>query len=101
VKGKIVTTKREYQKMMNQRKRTHGEFKRMSEVSQGLKQYLSENKDLTPSQCEALEMILQKIARILCGNPNFKDHWDDIIGYASRISEQFTPLASGETDSID
>jgi len=30
----------------------------------------------------ALEMISLKLARIICGDPNFADHWDDIAGYA-------------------
>ena len=30
-------------------------------------------------------MILHKIARIGCGNPEFIDHWQDIIGYAQLI----------------
>ena len=27
-------------------------------------------------------MILLKIARIICGDPTYADHWDDIAGYA-------------------
>lgn len=27
-------------------------------------------------------MILAKIARIVSGDPNHADHWDDIAGYA-------------------
>jgi hypothetical protein len=37
---------------------------------------------LSDGQAEALEMIAGKIARILSGNPDFADHWDDVIGYA-------------------
>jgi len=41
---------------------------------------------------EALEMILHKIARILNGNPNYADSWQDIAGYAQlivkRLNEQ-------------
>ena len=28
-------------------------------------------------------MILHKIGRILAGDPNHKDHWVDIAGYAN------------------
>lgn len=31
---------------------------------------------------EALKMILRKIARILSGDPDYRDSWDDIAGYA-------------------
>jgi hypothetical protein len=37
---------------------------------------------------EALEMIAMKIARILSGNPNFADHWEDIEGYARLVSNE-------------
>jgi len=30
-----------------------------------------------------LTLILLKIARALHGNPNLRDHWDDIAGYAT------------------
>ena len=37
---------------------------------------------LSDEQAESLEMIALKIARILSGNPDYSDHWDDVIGYA-------------------
>jgi len=37
---------------------------------------------LSDEQAEALEMIAVKIARILSGDPEYPDHWDDVIGYA-------------------
>ena len=33
-------------------------------------------------QMEALELIQVKISRIINGDPNWADHWNDIIGYA-------------------
>ena len=45
---------------------------------------------LSDAQAESLEMIAVKIARILSGDPDFADHWDDVIGYAK--------LARPETD---
>ena len=44
--------------------------------------------DLTDVQKEALDMIAHKIARILAGNQDNKDHWDDIAGYASLVSKE-------------
>ena len=71
------------------RQATHGEFEFFSSVSQNLKGILrSAEPDLTDAQVEALEMICHKMARILTGNPNHKDHWEDIAGYAARISEK-------------
>jgi hypothetical protein len=34
---------------------------------------------------EALDMILHKISRICTGDPTFKDHWVDIVGYATLV----------------
>jgi hypothetical protein len=42
-------------------------------------------KRLSVGQREALEMIAHKIARILSGDPNHKDHWEDIAGYAELV----------------
>jgi hypothetical protein len=33
-------------------------------------------------------MIAMKIARILSGNANFADHWEDIEGYARLVSNE-------------
>ena len=44
--------------------------------------------DLSDVQKEALDMIAHKIARILAGNQDNKDHWDDIAGYASLVSRE-------------
>ena len=35
-------------------------------------------------------MIALKLSRILSGQSNFKDHWDDIAGYAKLGSEACT-----------
>ena len=44
--------------------------------------------DLSDVQKEALDMIAHKIARILAGNQDNKDHWDDVAGYASLVSRE-------------
>ena len=36
-------------------------------------------------------MIACKIARILSGDPNWRDHWDDIAGYATLVAERLGP----------
>ena len=37
---------------------------------------------------ESAHMILQKLARAFNGNPNKKDTWDDIAGYAMLVSKE-------------
>ena len=38
-------------------------------------------------QVEGTDMILHKFARLISGNPNNVDSWNDIAGYASKIAD--------------
>ena len=70
------------------RGKVHGDFGDNAVYAQDLKKILHEShnwRGLTPIQTEALEMIVHKIARILSGDPNHKDHWADIQGYARLV----------------
>lgn len=80
----------EIQEIINQRQKTHGEFSEIAETTQTIKQIIQNrnHRNLSDSQLESLEMIAHKIGRILAGDPNTKDHWDDIAGYAKLISNQ-------------
>ncbi len=69
------------------RVKTHGPFDMYADCAQALKKAFKSHKHvnikLTDVQQEALDMIFGKIARIATGDPNCKDHWHDIAGYAS------------------
>lgn len=70
---------------------THGDFTCNGEIMQRLKLDMRNHpgwEKLAPFQREALEMIQHKVGRILCGNPNFADHWHDIAGYAKLAEER-------------
>ena len=43
---------------------------------------------LQPDHRESLDLIATKIARICCGDPDHKDSWDDIAGYATLVSKR-------------
>ena len=73
---------------MIDRTKTHGKFYDNALISQGIKLVMRSHfgwNKLNSEQREALEYIAGKISRIICGDPSFRDHWDDIIGYAGRI----------------
>lgn len=73
---------------LSTRSTTHGDFTENSYVMQALKAYLRDHpgwEKLTNYQRESLDMICHKIGRILCGDPNFSDHWHDIAGYATLV----------------
>lgn len=78
------------QKTLKERQKTHGNFQTHAQISQELKAVLWKHdfQELEHDQVEALEMICHKIARILNGNPNHKDHWHDIAGYSTLIAER-------------
>lgn len=43
---------------------------------------------LSDVQKQALEVIADKIARILSGDPNYADNWHDIQGYAKLVEDR-------------
>jgi hypothetical protein len=76
---------------MINRTKTHGKFYDNALISQGIKLVMRSHfgwNKLNSEQREALEYIAGKISRIIAGDPNFKDHWDDIIGYAGRANDE-------------
>jgi hypothetical protein len=75
----------EIKAILEERGKTHGPFRKHAALSQGLKMANMFCKDvaLTNTQQEAVDMILHKVARVLNGSPDHKDHWDDIAGYAT------------------
>ena len=71
--------------LLTDRERTHGIFKDTASLAQSLKDVMRSSKNwerLSDSQKEALEQDATKTARILSGDFNFRDHWDDKGGYA-------------------
>jgi len=80
-----ITTILATEDLLKERQTTHGHYSDHAKITQDLKDvmHLSFGWDcLTVTQKESLEMIVHKIGRILAGNPNHADHWDDIAGYA-------------------
>ena len=70
--------------IIKERAKTHGDYKSTSAWSQSLKDMFRSGgnwHNMNDGQKEALEMIAVKLARLLNGNPQFPDHWDDISGY--------------------
>jgi hypothetical protein len=74
--------------ILNERATTHGDFRDHARVTQRLKGIMTCSPNwqkLSFEQREALDMIQHKIGRILSGNPDHEDHWDDIAGYAKLV----------------
>lgn len=83
--GRAVDQKTTEQ-LTTERGRVHGDFSDVSRIAQALKQVAHDSpnwkRGMTDAQCEGVDMILHKVARILCGDPSHHDHWADISGYA-------------------
>lgn len=69
-----------------EREKTHGSFDYNAKTWHRLVMSAPYHKDMTEAQILALNMIYVKIARVL-SNPNTKDSWKDIAGYAELGAE--------------
>ena len=70
--------------ILNEREQTHGAFREVAGYSQAIKSLMRSSRNwerLDVAQAQALEVIADKMARILCGDPSFSDHWQDGAGY--------------------
>lgn len=79
------------QAILEERGKTHGEFRDNTEIAQALKSIIEADPswpDMPSYQRESLHMICHKIARIIAGNSNFIDHWADIAGYAELVIKE-------------
>jgi ADP-heptose:LPS heptosyltransferase len=78
------------QAILAARQTTHGDFTASAACIQALKAAfeIHSTADLTAVQREAAAMILRKLGRIATGNPNHRDHWLDICGYARLAADR-------------
>jgi len=71
--------------LLAERGSTHGDYPTQAAVTQAIKAAMRTGPNwnrLSDAQRDALEMLAVKQGRILCGDPDFQDHWDDLEGYA-------------------
>ena len=72
--------------ILEEREPTHGDFREVARIDQRFRALLADSPNwpyLSDCQKLSLEMITHKLSRILCGDPNHRDHTDDISGYAA------------------
>ena len=81
----------EINQILEERETTHGDFEMKAIFIQEIMENISglyDWKNMSADQKEAIHMILVKLSRILYGDANHIDHWDDIAGYATLVSER-------------
>lgn len=82
-----------------ERGKVYGSFKNQAHIGQDLKRTMyryTAATGLAPDQCEALEMICTKMARIINGDPNYIDNWHDIAGYATLVADRLRAEKTNE-----
>lgn len=76
------------EKVLNERAQTYGQYNMVSKISQDVKKVIrnSPNYPLMPDYMkESLDLIANKLARILNGDPLYDDSWRDISGYCTLV----------------
>ena len=76
---------------LKERGTRYGEFSDVANTTQLIKSIIGSGKNaakMNGSQCEALDMIASKIARIVNGDPDYIDNWHDIAGYARLVEKE-------------
>jgi hypothetical protein len=74
--------------LLEERGHTHGEYKETARIAQFLKAFFHDERgwrDLNNAQKEAIDMTCTKFARILEGDQNARQHWEDVAGYSALI----------------
>jgi predicted AAA+ superfamily ATPase len=85
------STENTIEEVLAERGKRYGNFKDHANICQDIKRTMQATRSwkvCSDSQRQALEVIADKIARSLNGDPNYEDNWVDIIGYAQLVLDQ-------------
>ena len=88
-----MTQETSIEQTLKERGSRYGSFDKHAEVTQELKRVMHVHKGwcgLSDDKRECLDMIAHKIGRILCGDPEYKDSWHDIVGYAKLVDDSLS-----------
>lgn len=88
IREQKMTGKHEIAEVLEERGKRYGGWREHAECAIQIKRaisYYSPCRILLPYQRESLDMIAHKMARIICGDPNYVDSWLDIAGYAQLV----------------
>lgn len=76
----------------------YGDFADHAAIAQGIQEQMRRTAGwdaLDATKRQALTVIADKIARILNGDPNYRDNWHDIQGYA-KLAEDRCAIRPGD-----
>lgn len=95
--AQVRAAKQDVRQILDERGARYGEFKDHAKLCQTLKLTMKQHRNsvgltawrhLHDDQRQALEVIQDKVARILNGDPDYLDNWDDISGYATLVADR-------------
>ncbi len=72
----------------------YGSYSAAAAISQGIKTTMRCGiswQKLSPEQRESLEMIANRVGRILSGDPNHYESWHGISGFAELVARELKP----------
>ena len=76
------------EEILEERGARYGSFKNKSKIAQEIKKSMQSGpsyKGMSDDKKQAMEMFANKIARIVNGDPDYDDSWQDICGYSQLI----------------
>lgn len=81
---------------LKQRGTRYGEYSKVSETSQDIKSIIytsmvaagKDESDIPDYMWESMDMIANKLSRIVNGDPMYDDNWRDIAGYAQLVVDE-------------
>lgn len=76
---------------LEERGNRYGSFEHHAEIAQELQDVMRRQMGwvcMAPDQKQALTVIADKIARMLNGDPSYRDNWHDIVGYAKLVDDR-------------
>jgi len=89
-----VTTHTDVDATLGERGARYGRFEEHAVIAQDLQRVIHAAHgglgwaNLADDQRQALTVICDKIARMLNGDPTYRDNWHDIVGYAKLVDER-------------
>lgn len=91
----MTTGKKEVREILAERRGTHGDYTDQAKLTQKAKELFHSSPNWTAGmlrddQKETIDMTLHKLARLCCGDPDFRDHHDDISGYNTLSADRCT-----------
>jgi hypothetical protein len=82
------------EELLVEREKTHGPYAVKCEIIMAIMREVEGHRGhLSDVQNVSLDMIIHKMGRVLAGDANCADHWDDIAGYAKLVTRD---LMAGE-----